>query len=162
MSVVTEVKVKPLDWQERGSTHYADSVFGTYSIWVIGDSCYLREPDGYGGNPVGATLEDGKEAALKSIAARIRSALAKSDDTVSATDLSETIRRLAKDDPSQILSLVVALENAFLAGFLASAEGYNGEYPFEGKDPRESSGWVAVRNRDLASLIRGDLNNRTA
>jgi hypothetical protein len=46
------------------------------------------------------------------------------------------------------------VEAAYLAGFNASGEGYNGEYPFDqrGINPASDAGWVANRNDDLAAL----------
>lgn len=43
----------------------------------------------------------------------------------------------------------------YLAGFNASGEGWNGEYPFsdDGKSPLEDADWVGYRDRILAAAI---------
>lgn len=43
-----------------------------------------------------------------------------------------------------------AQREAYRAGFITSAEGYNGEYPFEGIDPETDARWVAQRDRILS------------
>lgn len=45
--------------------------------------------------------------------------------------------------------LIGAMRNGFTAGFAASGEGYNGEYPFEGIDLEADDGWRAMRERIL-------------
>jgi hypothetical protein len=45
---------------------------------------------------------------------------------------------------------VKALEEAYLAGFKASGEGWNGEFPFEGEDPEKDAHWVERRDRFIA------------
>lgn len=39
-------------------------------------------------------------------------------------------------------------QDGYLTGFQASGEGWNGEYPFEGVDPRSNAHWVATRERN--------------
>tara|TARA_R110000772_G_scaffold27035_4_gene69205 strand:+ start:411 stop:662 length:252 start_codon:yes stop_codon:yes gene_type:complete len=50
-----------------------------------------------------------------------------------------------------------ALEAAYLAGFNASHEGYNGEYPFQDNDtsPTTDAGWVKRRDAALRALSQG-------
>ncbi len=72
----TTVNLKPLDWEVHHQTHYANSLFGNYSIWKIGGSVYLRSPGDYGGKVVGSTIEEGKVAALRDIEERILTAIA--------------------------------------------------------------------------------------
>ena len=52
------------------------------------------------------------------------------------------------------LSAAVMLERAYLAGFNASGEGYNAEFPFQdnGTDPDQDEEWVANRAIALAAL----------
>jgi hypothetical protein len=47
-----------------------------------------------------------------------------------------------------------ALEAAYLAGFNASGEGYNGEYPFEYKNrkPQENDAWCKNRDKTLMTI----------
>ncbi|MEX3315664.1 hypothetical protein [Sulfitobacter sp. PS-8MA] len=47
-----------------------------------------------------------------------------------------------------------AVKAAYLAGFTASGEGYNGEYPFQqyGKNPENDADWVKDRDATLAKL----------
>lgn len=47
-----------------------------------------------------------------------------------------------------------ALEAAYLAGFNASGEGYNGEYPFgdNSRNPADDSNWCATRDDDIRAL----------
>lgn len=48
---------------------------------------------------------------------------------------------------------VRSLQAAYMAGFMASGEGYNGEYPHGTEEQYLSSdGWVSMRDRDLAAL----------
>lgn len=46
------------------------------------------------------------------------------------------------------------LEDAYLAGFAASGEGWNGEYPFDdlGLNPQDDPDWVEARDRFLAEI----------
>lgn len=46
------------------------------------------------------------------------------------------------------------LEAAYLAGFMASGEGHNGEFPFQDRDtsPTDDPWWVERRDKDLAAL----------
>jgi hypothetical protein len=48
-----------------------------------------------------------------------------------------------------------ALEEAFLAGFKASGEGYNGEYPFEGEPD-------TTIKKEIRYLFKGWLKGRQA
>ena len=45
---------------------------------------------------------------------------------------------------------IEAMKQAYLAGFMASGEGYNGEYPFQdkGRNPEDDPAWC--RDRDNA------------
>jgi hypothetical protein len=47
-----------------------------------------------------------------------------------------------------------ALKAAYLAGFNASGEGYNGEYPFEhkGKNCTDDTIWCKDRDNELAAI----------
>lgn len=46
-----------------------------------------------------------------------------------------------------------AIEEAYLRGFSASGEGWNGEYPFDkSRDPEKDAKWVAQRELDLEDL----------
>jgi hypothetical protein len=47
-----------------------------------------------------------------------------------------------------------ALEAAYLAGFNASGEGYNGEYPFRdhGAHPEQNAGWIKNRDSELNAI----------
>jgi len=45
------------------------------------------------------------------------------------------------------------LERAYLAGFAASGEGWNGEYPFEGENPLDDPYWVALRDAFLDEIL---------
>ena len=47
------------------------------------------------------------------------------------------------------------LQAAYLAGFNASAEGYNGEYPYADNSawPEADSAWVAQRDRNLKEIV---------
>jgi hypothetical protein len=66
-------------------------------------------------------------------------------------------------------AMKLALEAAYLAGFNASGEGYNGEYPFQDHNahPAQDEGWC--QNRDAyirevlaeqtAPMIRGDIRD---
>lgn len=49
-----------------------------------------------------------------------------------------------------------AIEAAYLAGFNASGEGYNGEYPFQdhGKDPEQDAAWVKDRENYVNKAIQ--------
>jgi hypothetical protein len=51
-------------------------------------------------------------------------------------------------------ALKLALEAAYLAGFNASGEGYNGEYPFEhkGKNCTDDPIWCKDRDNELAAI----------
>ncbi len=46
-----------------------------------------------------------------------------------------------------------ALEAAYLAGFQATGEGYNAEYPFEGRNPEDDAAWVRDRDDALHQLL---------
>jgi hypothetical protein len=54
-----------------------------------------------------------------------------------------------KDD-----ALKLALEAAYFAGFNASGEGYNGEYPFGDhvQDPEEDAAWRKNRDNELTAI----------
>ena len=49
-----------------------------------------------------------------------------------------------------------ALQKAYLAGFMASGEGWNGEYPFNdyafAGSPEDDAGWIKCRDEDLARV----------
>jgi len=47
-----------------------------------------------------------------------------------------------------------ALNAAYLAGFNASCEGHNGEYPFDDKgiNPADDPAWCTRRDRNLAKI----------
>jgi hypothetical protein len=51
-------------------------------------------------------------------------------------------------------ALKLALEAAYLAGFNASGEGYNGEYPFQDHNahPEQDTGWVRGRDNKLSAI----------
>jgi hypothetical protein len=46
----------------------------------------------------------------------------------------------------------LAIETAYLAGFNASGEGYNGEYPFEHRNPEDDAYWVEKRNQAINAM----------
>jgi len=52
-------------------------------------------------------------------------------------------------------AMKLALEAAYLAGFNASGEGYNGEFPFEdkNKNPEHDSVWCKDRDNDLEEAL---------
>jgi len=52
-------------------------------------------------------------------------------------------------------AMKLALEAAYLAGFNASGEGYNGEFPFGGKNqnPEHDSMWCKDRDNDLEEAL---------
>ena len=52
-------------------------------------------------------------------------------------------------------ALKLALEAAYLAGFDASGEGYNAEYPFgdHKKDPEQDAAWVKDRDNALRQAL---------
>ena len=66
-------------------------------------------------------------------------------------------------------AMKLALEAAYLAGFNASGEGYNGEYPFRdhARNPEEDAAWIKDRDNALrealaeqpAPMIRGDIRD---
>lgn len=45
------------------------------------------------------------------------------------------------------------LERAYLAGFAASGEGWNGEYPFEEENPLDDAYWTEIRDEFLAEIL---------
>jgi hypothetical protein len=45
------------------------------------------------------------------------------------------------------------IEAAYLAGFQATGEGYNAEYPFEGRNPEDDAAWVRDRDNALRQLL---------
>ena len=49
-----------------------------------------------------------------------------------------------------------AIKAAYLAGFMASGEGWNGEYPFTDKalNPAEDGYWLGIRENELAAITR--------
>jgi hypothetical protein len=51
-------------------------------------------------------------------------------------------------------ALKLALEAAYLAGFNASGEGYNGEYPFQQKihSPEENAVWCKDRDNEITAI----------
>jgi hypothetical protein len=51
-------------------------------------------------------------------------------------------------------TLKLALEAAYLAGFNASGEGYNGEYPFQDHNahPEQDADWVRCRDNKIAAI----------
>lgn len=69
------LNLKPLDWDKQHQTHYANSIFGNYSIWEAGSVFYLRSPCEHAGRVVGTTLEEAKGAALRDIEERILAAI---------------------------------------------------------------------------------------
>ena len=66
-------------------------------------------------------------------------------------------------------AMKLALEAAYLAGFNASGEGYNGEYPFRdhARNPEEDAAWIKDRDNAIrealaeqpAPMIRGDIRD---
>jgi hypothetical protein len=48
------------------------------------------------------------------------------------------------------------LEAAYLAGFGATGEGYNAEYPFEGKDPEQDDNWLAHRDKYVRQALANE------
>jgi hypothetical protein len=50
------------------------------------------------------------------------------------------------------------VQEAYLAGFIASAEGWNGEYSFQdyGKCPTEDEDWIAARDAALRAIKETD------
>ncbi len=55
--------------------------------------------------------------------------------------------------PDAAAAFARALQAAYLAGFKASGEGWNGEYPFEGEDPEKDAHWVEKRDRALKEVL---------
>ncbi len=55
-------------------------------------------------------------------------------------------------------------EAAYLAGFMASGEGWNGEHPFQdrGLDPSDDDYWRERRDVDLARLVNPPKDQETA
>ncbi len=54
----------------------------------------------------------------------------------------------------EALDFDLALDAAYLAGFNASGEGYNGEYPFRdhGAHPEQDAGWIKNRDNELTAI----------
>ena len=52
-------------------------------------------------------------------------------------------------------AMKLALETAYLAGFNASGEGYNGEYPFgdRNQNPEEDTVWIKDRDNALREAL---------
>ena len=52
--------------------------------------------------------------------------------------------------------LKALLNNAYLLGFNASGEGYNGEFPFadRGKNPEKDIDWVKERDQQIENMIK--------
>jgi hypothetical protein len=52
------------------------------------------------------------------------------------------------------LTFDLALDAAYLAGFNASGEGYNGEYPFQdhGAHPEQDAGWIKNRDNEITAI----------
>jgi len=46
-----------------------------------------------------------------------------------------------------------AVEFGYLVGFQASGEGWNGEYPFEGRDPEADPHWTTTRDLAIAKAL---------
>lgn len=53
--------------------------------------------------------------------------------------------------------IIKLLQRAYLAGFNAAGEGWNGEYPFgaKGTKPTSDKDWRAARNSALKKLMKG-------
>lgn len=50
--------------------------------------------------------------------------------------------------------LIELLDAAYLAGFMASGEGYNGEFPFDELDlPIDNKAWIRDRQNCVDSLV---------
>jgi hypothetical protein len=61
-------------------------------------------------------------------------------------------------EPTRVEPLEVELLNkAYLAGFNASGEGYNGEYPFQDKglSQENDSNWIEKRNAVIDEFMKG-------
>ena len=54
------------------------------------------------------------------------------------------------------------LEAAYLAGFGATGEGYNAEYPFEGKDPEQDDNWLAHRDEYVRQALANETLDKMA
>ena len=67
----------------------------------------------------------------------------------------------ARNRKSSVDKLKQLLEKAYLAGFSASGEGYNGEYPFRDKGlwPDDNADWCQERDEKLKELLE-DKNGR--
>lgn len=52
-------------------------------------------------------------------------------------------------------AIKLALEAAYLAGFNASGEGYNGEYPFRDHNtyPEQDAGWMRERDKHVEQAL---------
>lgn len=75
--------------------------------------------------------------------------------SASAWEDSARINKARADDAERALAeRAGGLKEAFKLGFFASAEGFNGEYPFEGEIPNDARGrkWVEMRDRILSAL----------
>lgn len=70
-------------------------------------------------------------------------------------DAERITARIALADENKRLRAM--LPAAYLAGFMASGEGWNGEWPFQDSAtaPESDSDWLAVRDADLAALKGG-------
>jgi hypothetical protein len=56
--------------------------------------------------------------------------------------------------PKERKVMELALEAAYLEGFNASGEGYNGEYPFQDNDvsPEKDNGWIRGRDNRISAI----------
>jgi len=48
------------------------------------------------------------------------------------------------------------LNDAYLAGFMASGEGWNGEFPFDdqNKNPEDDENWLINRDKNIEKLTK--------
>lgn len=148
--------VKPLAWEVTGWSS-GDGVKGEnddtwegtmhgrrypdYTImWFGGAEFRLEDPDG--NKATHPTLDAAKAAAQADYEARILSAIETPVSAWQGIDRTEN------------------MQAAYLAGFYASAEGWNAEHPFDGlgTEPFEHDGWCKTRDKALARLDGVDVS----
>lgn len=73
------------------------------------------------------------------------------EDFVMCDGCADKLRKVIKSSND----LKNLLQQAYLAGFNASGEGYNGEYPFRDKDqrPDDDADWCQKRDEELKELL---------
>lgn len=94
-------------------------------------------------------MADATDAVAKLIAEAKWSVENASGMTLEAEDVKALLALAAR-----VAVLEGALRDAYLAGFCASAEGWNGEFPFAHyeQNPEQDAQWVAKRDAALAKI----------